>query len=135
MSLAAGTRFGSYEIIGLIGVGGMGEVYSARDAKLKRDVAIKATDANEVTPKFSPDGHWLAYVSNETGRDEIYVRPIGTAGGRKRVSTEGGTWPAWARSGKELFFVKRRQTRIRHAGCASQSGRPGPRDFGCAETG
>jgi serine/threonine-protein kinase len=67
---------------------------------------LLATDANEVTPKFSPDGHWLAYVSNETGRDEIYVRPIGTAGGRKRVSTEGGTSPAWARTGKELFFVK-----------------------------
>ena len=77
-----------------------------------------ASDANEVTPKFSPDGHWLAYVSNETGRDEIYVRPIGTAGGRKQVSTEGGTLPAWARSGKELFFVKGGKLHPR-AGCAS----------------
>ena len=41
MSLAAGARFGSYEILGLIGAGGMGEVYRARDAKLKREVAIK----------------------------------------------------------------------------------------------
>ena len=67
---------------------------------------LLATDADETAPKFSPDGHWLAYVSNETGRDEIYVRPIGSAGGRKRVSTEGGSSPAWARNGRELFFVR-----------------------------
>ncbi len=64
------------------------------------------TDADEWGPKFSPDGRWLAYVSNETGRDEIYVRPVNSPGGRKRVSTEGGTWPAWARNGRELFFLK-----------------------------
>jgi serine/threonine-protein kinase len=66
-----------------------------------------ATDADEEGPKFSPDGHWIAYSSNETGRDEIYVRPIGTStGGRKRISTDGGKWPAWSRNGKELFFIK-----------------------------
>ncbi len=65
-----------------------------------------ATDANEFSPQFSPDGHFLAYVSDETGRNEIYVRPIGSAGGRKRVSTEGGNRPVWARSGKELFFMR-----------------------------
>jgi serine/threonine-protein kinase len=65
-----------------------------------------ATDANESAPRFSPDGHSLAYVSDETGRNEIYIRPIGSVGGRKRVSTEGGNWPAWARNGKELFFLR-----------------------------
>ncbi len=64
------------------------------------------TDANEWWPKFSPDGHWIAYVSDETGRDEIYLRPIGAPGGRKQVSTEGGMWPAWNRNGRELFFLK-----------------------------
>ncbi|MBI2681954.1 MAG: serine/threonine-protein kinase [Acidobacteriales bacterium] len=68
--------------------------------------AFQTTDADEWGPKFSPNGRWLAYVSNESGRDEIYVRPIGSPGGRKRVSTEGGSWPAWARSGRELFFLK-----------------------------
>ena len=67
---------------------------------------LLATDADERFPKFSPDGRWLAYTSNETGRNEIYVRPIGPAGGRKRISTEGGTDPRWARSGRELFFTK-----------------------------
>ncbi|HSA93836.1 MAG TPA: protein kinase [Terriglobales bacterium] len=67
---------------------------------------FQTTDADEWAPKFSPDGRWLAYVSNETGRDEVYVRPVGSPGGRKRISTEGGTWPAWARNGRELFFLK-----------------------------
>ena len=65
-----------------------------------------STDADEWAPKFSPDGQWLAYVSNEQGRDEIYIRPIGSPGGRKRISTEGGTWPVWNRKGRELFFIK-----------------------------
>jgi Tol biopolymer transport system component len=67
---------------------------------------FQATDASEWAPKFSPDGHWIAYVSDESGRDEIYVRPVSSPGGRKRVSTEGGAWPAWNRNGRELFFLK-----------------------------
>ncbi len=67
---------------------------------------FQATDADEWGPKFSPDGHWIAYASNETGRSEIYLRPVGSPGGRKRVSTEGGTWPVWARNGRELFFLQ-----------------------------
>jgi Tol biopolymer transport system component len=55
---------------------------------------------------FSPDGHWITYVSNESGRNEVYLESFG-AEARKRytVSSEGGTDPAWRRDGKELFFV------------------------------
>src|SRR5580658_2796864 len=55
---------------------------------------------------FSPDGHWIAYVSNESGRNEVYLESFG-AEARKRytVSSEGGTDPAWRRDGRELFFV------------------------------
>jgi Tol biopolymer transport system component len=67
---------------------------------------LVATDAAERDAKFSPDGHWLAYVSDETGRDEIFVRPIGTSGGRKQLSSGGGTTPVWAPNGRALFFVK-----------------------------
>ena len=63
------------------------------------------TEADEWSPRFSPDGRWIAYASNETGRQEIYIRPIGSAGGRKRISTEGGTWPTWARNSREIFFA------------------------------
>ena len=67
---------------------------------------FQATDADEWAAKFSPDGRWIAYVSNESGRDDVYVRPIGVPGGRRRISSDGGTEPVWARSGRELFFLK-----------------------------
>ncbi|MGI9064892.1 MAG: protein kinase domain-containing protein [Pyrinomonadaceae bacterium] len=67
---------------------------------------FQITDADEGAPKISPDGHWIAFVSDESGRDEIYVRPIGSPGGKRRISTEGGTFPVWARNGRELFFLK-----------------------------
>ena len=54
--------------------------------------------------RFSPDGHWLAYVSDESGRNEIYLRAFPQAGPRIQISAEGGTAPVWSRSGRELFF-------------------------------
>ena len=54
----------------------------------------------------SPDGRWLAYEANDSGRFEIYVRPFPDVNsGRWQVSTAGGTRPLWARSGQELFYV------------------------------
>jgi serine/threonine protein kinase len=55
--------------------------------------------------RFSPDGKWIAYQSNETGRDEVYVSPFPGPGGEKRVSTAGGNDARWRGDGKELFFV------------------------------
>jgi serine/threonine-protein kinase len=61
---------------------------------------------DEAAPALSPDGKWLAYESNETGRTEVYVRPFpATDAGKWQVSTNGGQAPLWAHSGKELFFV------------------------------
>lgn len=62
------------------------------------------TPFDERTASFSPDGSWLAYVSNESSRDEIYVRPYSGTGQKFQISTEGGTEPVWARSGLELFY-------------------------------
>jgi eukaryotic-like serine/threonine-protein kinase len=62
------------------------------------------TPFNEGAPTFSPDGHWLAYQSDESGRQEIYVRPFPGPGGKWQISTEGGTEPMWARGGRELFY-------------------------------
>src|SRR5262249_46977553 len=53
------------------------------------------TPANESGPIFSPDGRWLAYLSDESGRQEIYVRPFPGPGGKMQISTEGGTEPMW----------------------------------------
>jgi serine/threonine-protein kinase len=62
-------------------------------------------DFQEVMPTLSPDGHWLAYQSDETGRYEVYVRPFPNIDDDKRpVSTDGGTEPKWSRDGTELFY-------------------------------
>jgi serine/threonine-protein kinase len=60
--------------------------------------------SNEGYPDFSPDGHWLAYGSDESGRYEVYVRPFPGPGGKWQVSSAGGRFPKWSRSGKELFY-------------------------------
>jgi serine/threonine-protein kinase len=59
---------------------------------------------SESWPAASPDGRWLAYQSNESGRDEIYIRPLSGEGTRRQISRRGGTSPVWGRSGQELFF-------------------------------
>jgi dipeptidyl aminopeptidase/acylaminoacyl peptidase len=62
------------------------------------------TKYNETSPEFSPDGHWLAYASDESGRFEIYVQPFPGPGGKWQISTGGGTEPAWNPAGRELFY-------------------------------
>ncbi len=62
------------------------------------------TPFNESVPRFSPDGRWLAYISNESGRYEIYVQPYPGPGGKWQISTEGGTEPIWNPNGRELFY-------------------------------
>jgi Tol biopolymer transport system component len=56
-------------------------------------------------PHVSPDGRWIAYVSNESGRDEVYLEAFRREGDRVRVSTDGGGQPKWRGDGKELFFT------------------------------
>jgi serine/threonine-protein kinase len=65
------------------------------------------TRFDEAGPRFSPDGRWLAYVSNETGNDEVYLQAFPGLGQRKRVSSASGTLPVWAPDGRELFYVSR----------------------------
>ena len=64
------------------------------------------TPFNERDPEFSPDGRWIAYASDETGRFEIYVRPFPGPGGRWQVSNGGGTFPLWSRNGRDLFYIE-----------------------------
>jgi len=58
----------------------------------------------ETEPQFAPDGRFLAYVSDESGREEVYVQSYPSTGDRWQISTEGATEPLWSRDGKELFF-------------------------------
>src|SRR5215470_12696023 len=64
---------------------------------------LLTTDADEHDARFSPNGRWLAYVSNETGRDEIFIRFLSEGGGRKQLSSEGGAAPVWAPNGHAIY--------------------------------
>jgi serine/threonine protein kinase len=59
---------------------------------------------NQSNAQFSPDGRWIVYMSNESGRDEVYVQPFPGPGGKWMISTGGGYYPLWARNGREIFF-------------------------------
>src|SRR5262249_34950613 len=63
-----------------------------------------ATEFHESNARFSPDGKWIAYQSNETGPSEIYIAPFPPTGAKWQVSTAGGVVPRWRADGKELYF-------------------------------
>lgn len=69
----------------------------------KQLIRFAATTANEAFPEFSPDGRWIAYASNESGRDEIYLRSFPGGDRRVTISNQGGSAPLWAPDGRELF--------------------------------
>jgi dipeptidyl aminopeptidase/acylaminoacyl peptidase len=74
------------------------------DSAARATVPLVASPANELQPRVSPDGHWLAYVSDESGAVEVYLRPFPGPGGRVQVSSGGGTEPVWSVDGKRLFY-------------------------------
>src|SRR5262249_46833132 len=64
------------------------------------------TPFDERVPRFSPDGKWLAYVSDESGRNDVYVQPFPGPGPKALISTAGGSDPVGSRDGRELFYRK-----------------------------
>ena len=82
------------------------DIYAVRPEGDSAAIALVATGSREYSPTLSPDGRWLAYVSDESGRNEVYVRPFpdASSGGLWSVSTDGGYGPVWAHSGRELFY-------------------------------
>jgi eukaryotic-like serine/threonine-protein kinase len=68
---------------------------------------VVTTTANEESAVFSPDGRWIAYQSNEAGRNQVYVRSFPESGRRWQVSTRGGYAPRWSKDGTKLYFVHR----------------------------
>jgi serine/threonine protein kinase len=72
----------------------------------RNPVPYLQTEFNEAHARFSPDGRWVAYASDESGRAEVYVQSFPATGGKWQISSGGGDQPLWRRDGKELFYVE-----------------------------
>jgi tRNA A-37 threonylcarbamoyl transferase component Bud32 len=74
------------------------------DMKSRKVTPFLSSKATEGWPEISPDGKWLAYASDESGRREVWVCPFPTPGGRWQISSAGGFEPIWSKDGKQLFY-------------------------------
>ena len=72
----------------------------------RRPMPYLRTDFDEWEARFSPNGRWVAYQSDETGKSEVYVRSFPDGDGKRQISATGGRAPRWSRDGRELFFVR-----------------------------
>jgi serine/threonine-protein kinase len=84
---------------------GLGVVPTRGEARIHRLVDSHVSK-NTYTAPFSPDGKWLGYISNESGRDELYVVSSSGSGGKWQISPNGVVWAAWPWHSKEIFFVQ-----------------------------
>jgi len=88
-----------------VGSSGAGDILAIRPGADTAPIPIVATAFTETSPAISPNGRWLAYSSNESGKNDIYVVPFpNTHGGKWAISTDGGTEPVWSHRGTELFY-------------------------------
>jgi Tol biopolymer transport system component len=88
------------------GTTGAGDIVGVRISGDSTPVPLVHSTYTELHPTVSPDGRWIAYTSNESGSNEVYVRPFpNTDGARWQVSNGGGTEPRWASDGREVYFI------------------------------
>ena len=103
----------------------------------RKPIPFLRTEFNEGQGQFSPDGRWMAYSSDESGRREVYMQAFPAPSGKWQISTAGGTFPRWRRDGKELFYIaadRKLMAVAVQADSAVQAGQPQalfePRIFG-----
>jgi Tol biopolymer transport system component len=110
---------------------GQGDIWYLPDPLNKsgdrKPVKFQGTDSVESQGQLSPDGRWLAYVSNESGEEEVYVRPFPSGPGRWKISSGAviSQEPRWQRDGKELFFLENRIPVKRLMSVSVQTGKGG----------
>jgi serine/threonine-protein kinase len=103
---ATWSRDGEWIVFREGGDAGQRDIMAIRPGRDSVPSGLVATQFEEYNPALSPDGRWLAYVGEETGNPEVYVRPFPNAGDAKwQISSNGGAFPQWAHSGRELFYV------------------------------
>ena len=95
---------GSLLLTTLGGMAGRGEIVARRLGTGEAGKPWLRTPYDETDPALSPDGRWLAYTSNETGRSDVYLGSFPDAGGKVVVSDSGGTEPVWRRDGRVLYY-------------------------------
>ena len=108
------SRDGRFVLYGRLGEGNSNDIWVLPVEGAKQPLPLLDTAFNETGARFSPDGQWIAYVSDESGSLEIYLRPVTNSaegrlavGAKWRVSTNGGTQPHWRGDGKELLYRDR----------------------------
>jgi len=96
------------------GISGVTDIYAVKVDEPNNLRPVAATMADERFPEISPDGKWLAYVSDETGRPELYVQPYPGPGKRVTITSEGAQEPAWSKNSPELFYrINQRMMAVR----------------------
>ena len=99
-------------------------------AEGRKPSPLLQTPFAETHGQISPDGKWLAYYSNETGRSEVYVQPFPSGAGKWQISTNGGVFPRWRHDGRELFYTTQQTggkmiaVDVRSSGSTFEAGTP-----------
>ena len=119
------SRDGEWLIASVEGSPGTDDILAFRPGVDTAPRPIIADTFDEFLPALSPDGRWIAYVSNESGRNEIYLRRFpDVGGGRWQLSTDGGTEPIWDATGRELYFRDAERATIMAVDLSSGPGAP-----------
>jgi hypothetical protein len=81
-----------------------GDLWTMDLSRMESIPYLESEEINEGEARFAPNGRWVAYTSDESGRTEVYVRPFPLAGGKWQVSANGGNYPRWSADGSTLFY-------------------------------
>ncbi|HEY9166565.1 MAG TPA: protein kinase [Candidatus Kryptonia bacterium] len=120
-----------YALLGDVGFAGKNSGWDLLVLSLtgtKTPVKFLATDFNERAAQFSPNMKWVAYVSDESGRNQVYIVPFGNGNGKWQVSVDGGDFPLWMENGKKIYFQtyddKIEAVDVNESGSSISPGRP-----------